>query len=76
MALKRKLDTTPTNFMGEKNIFRVDAPNISRYFSGKFHTLEEANAERNRIRRNYENAFVVAFENNELISVKKVLEKR
>lgn len=76
MALKRKLETNPENFRGEKNIFRVDSPEISRYFSGKFETLEKANAEKDRITRIYENAFVVAFENNALISVKKALETR
>lgn len=75
MALKRKLETSPQNFKGEKNIFRIDAPNISRYFSGKFETLAQANVEKDRIRQNYENAFVVAFRNNELISVKKAQTK-
>lgn len=76
MALKRKLETNPENFRGEKNIFRIDSPEISRYFSGKFETLVKANAEKDRITKKYENAFVVAFENNALISVKKALETR
>ena len=76
IALKRNLEPTPENFNGETKIFRVDSPDINRYFSGKFETLEKANAEKNRIRRNYESAFVVAFRNNELISVKKALENR
>lgn len=76
IALKRKLEPTPDNFEGEKSIFRVDSPNISRYFSGKFDTLEKANAEKNRLNKKYKNAFVVAFENNALISVKKALETR
>lgn len=74
MALKRKLDSSPDNFKGEQNIFRVDSPNISRYFSGKYSSLEEANKERARISKKYINAFVVAFENNKLISVKKATE--
>jgi N-acetylmuramoyl-L-alanine amidase len=76
MALKRKLEATPENFKGEKEVFRVDSPKISRYFSGKFDTLEKANAEKDRLNPNYKNAFVVAFENNALISVKKALETR
>lgn len=76
MALKKKLEIRPNNFKGEKNIFRIDASNISRYFSGKFKSLEKANAEKNRINRKYENAFVVGFENEKLISVKKATEKR
>lgn len=76
IALKRILETTPENFNGEKNIFRVDASNISRYFSGTFDSFEKANAEKKRISKKYKNAFVVAFENEKLISAKKAREKR
>ena len=76
MALRKKIETTPGNFKGEQEIFRVDAPTISRYFSGKFSSLEMANKERDRIRKKYKNAFVVAFKNNSLISVKKALEEK
>lgn len=76
MALKKQLNPTPENFNGEKNIYRVDAPEISRYFSGKFDSFEKANNEKNRIRKFYKNAFVVAFQNNELISVKKALHNK
>jgi len=70
-AAKRKVETKPSNFKGEKNIFRVDWDDISRYFSGNFTNLEDAEREKNRLRKKYSGAFVVAFENNELISVKK-----
>ena len=76
MALKRRIDASAKNFKGEKNMFRVDYPDISRYFSGKFNSLEEAKAEKERIAQKYENAFVVAFKNKALISVKKALETR
>lgn len=76
IALKKELETNADNFKGETKIFRVGSPNINRYFSGKFETLEKANAEKNRIRQNYAGAFVVAFSNNELISVKKALENK
>ncbi len=76
MALKKKIEPTPANFKGEKEIFRVDDTKISRYFSGKFSSLEMANKEQNRISKKYKNAFVVAFKNNTLISVKKVLEEK
>lgn len=75
MALKRKLETTPANFKGEKNIFIVESADINRYYSGKFNTIEEAETEKIRIQNKYESAFVVAFENNKLISVKKALRK-
>ena len=75
MALKRKMETTPTNFKGEKSIFVVEAADINRYYSGKFENLNDAEVEKSRIQEKYPTAFIVAFENNKLISVKKALEK-
>ncbi|WP_320113185.1 N-acetylmuramoyl-L-alanine amidase [Draconibacterium orientale] len=72
MALTRKLETTPDNFKGEQNIFRLEGQNLNRYFSGNFKSLEEAEQEQQRIRTKYPNAFVVAFKNNKLISIKKL----
>ncbi|WP_297089438.1 N-acetylmuramoyl-L-alanine amidase [uncultured Draconibacterium sp.] len=74
LALSRKLETTPKNFNGETQIFSVEGSGLHRYFSGKFNTIETAEEERNRIEAKYPNAFVVAFRNNKLISVKKLLE--
>ena len=74
MALKKKIETTPANFEGLDNIFRVDDKNISRYFSGKYSTLEAAEINQKIIETKFESAFVVAFKNNRLISVKKLLE--
>lgn len=76
MALRKKLEPTPANFNGLKNIFRVDDKRISRYFSGKYATLEEAELNLGLISTKYESAFVVAFQNNELISLKKLQEKQ
>ncbi len=75
MALKRKIETTPENFKGEKNIFRMESTNINRYYSGRFDSLEKAEEERIRIQNKFENAFVVAFEKDKTISVKKALSK-
>ncbi len=75
MALKRKIETTPENFKGEKNIFRIESANINRYYSGKFNSFEKAEEERIRIQNKFENAFVVAFEKGKSISVKKALSK-
>lgn len=75
MALKSKLETTPKNFKGETNVFIIESNDFNRYYLGKFNSLEAAQAEMLRIQKKYSNAFVVAFENNELISVKKTLGK-
>lgn len=75
MALKRKLELNPANFNGLKNVFRQDSSNLSRYFSGKYKTIEEAELQLKMIQTQYPGAFVVAFKNNELISVKKLSEE-
>ncbi len=74
-ASKSKIDPSPSNFKGEKNVFRKESKDIVRYFSGKFDNYEDAVKEKNRIEKKYPESFVVAFENNDLISVKKALEK-
>lgn len=76
MALTKKLEPNSDHFKNEKEIFRVDDKTISRYFSGRFKTYENAMIEQDRIRTKFENAFVVAFENNKLISVKKALQQK
>jgi N-acetylmuramoyl-L-alanine amidase len=75
MALKRELATTPDNFKGETNIFRTISKDINRYYSGKFNSFAEAEVEKSRIQKKYKSAYVVAFDNNKLISVKKALGK-
>lgn len=72
MALTRKIEATPANFKAEENIFRVEGQNLNRYFSGNFKSIKEAEQEQSRICTKYPNAFVVAFKNNKLISVKKL----
>lgn len=69
-ASKNKIDPSPSNFKGEKNVFRNESKNITRYFSGKFDNYDEALKEKNRIEKKFPESFVVAFKNNELISVK------
>ncbi len=74
-ASKNKIDPSPSNFKGEKNVFRKESNSIVRYFSGKFDSYEDAVKEKTRIEKKFPESFVVAFKNNELISVKKALEK-
>ena len=74
-ASKNKIDPSPSNFKGEKNVFRKESKDIIRYFSGKFDNYDEAVKEKNRIEKKFPESFIVAFENNELISVKMALEK-
>ncbi|MCK3686396.1 N-acetylmuramoyl-L-alanine amidase [Maribellus sp. YY47] len=69
-ALKKKLNPAAENFEGLTNVFRVDAPPLSRYFSGKYENRSTAEAELSAVQKKYPAAFVVAFHNNQLISVK------
>ena len=74
-ASAKKIDTSPSNFKGEKNVFRIDFEDVTRYYSGKYKNYNDAVNEKKRIEKKYPQAFIVAFENNELISVKKALGK-
>ncbi len=74
MALKRKLAPTPANFNGLQNVFRIEGGDLNRYFSGRYSTEALAEKQRKLISKEYPGAFVVAFYNNQLISVKKALE--
>lgn len=74
-ASTKKIEPTPSNFKGEKNVFRTETDEMSRFYSGKFDKYEDAVKEKKRIEKKYPQSFVVAFENNEIISVKKAREK-
>lgn len=74
-ALSTQKKVIPENFKGEEMIFRQSERKIHRYFSGKFETLENAREEKNRLQPKFSGAFIVAFENGKLISVKKALRK-
>ncbi len=69
-ASSKKLKTNAANFKGVKKVFRKNYGNIYRYFTGTFNSYEEAQAEKNRLTSKFPDAFVVAFKNDVLISVK------
>lgn len=71
MALTKTLEINSKNFKGEENIFIIKSEKINRYYSGKYKTFEEAQSAQEKIQNKYKNAFIVAFENNTSISVKK-----
>jgi N-acetylmuramoyl-L-alanine amidase len=74
-ASTKKIEPTPSNFKGEKNVFRTETNEMLRFYSGKFDKYEDAVKEKKRIEKKFPQSFVVAFENNEIISVKKAMEK-
>jgi len=74
-ATTQPLEKHAPNFKNEKNIFSIRSENIYRYYSGKFSTYEKALKEKRRLQAKFNGAFIVAFENEKLISVKKALGK-
>jgi len=73
--VNKKIDTTSSNFKGLKNVFVVKIGNLYKYYAGKFENNDDANREKLNVEKKYPEAFIVAFENDELIPVKKALEK-
>lgn len=74
-ASTKKLETIASNFKGLKNVFSIRNGNTYRYYAGKFGSVNDANTHHKSIKAKYPDAFVVAIENNQVISVKKALEK-
>ncbi len=74
-SLSKELEPTAENFKGEKNIFMHNTGNGYRYFAGKFSSAQEARTEQKRLRKLFKGAFVVAFDNNELVPVNIALQK-
>ncbi len=75
VSLTKSIDTKPSNFKSEKNIFMNQSNNIYRYFSGRFDTPEKARIEQKRLQKKFPGAFIVAFENNELIPFEQAKQK-
>ncbi len=75
VASSRSIDLTPKNFKGEKNVFKVPVKKLYKYYSGKYSKLTEAEKAKNRIQGKYPGAFVVAFENNKPVPLKKAKRK-
>jgi N-acetylmuramoyl-L-alanine amidase len=74
-SMSNPIEINSTNFKGESGIFMQNQGHVYRYFSGKFRTVQHARKEQKRLQRKFKGAFVVAFENNELISVESASQK-
>lgn len=70
-ASKKKLEPVSANFKGLKNVFRTENNGFYKYFSGKFTTEAEAEKSRKNLLQKFPDAFVVAFDNEKLVSLKK-----
>ena len=74
-AFSKQKKISPKNFQNETTIFEQSSSNFHRYFSGRFSNIEKAREEETRLQAKFSGAFIVAFENEKLISVKKALRK-
>ncbi len=74
-SLSAPKEIKPSNFAGEKDIFMQNQGNIYRYFCGKYNSAEQARQAQYRLRVKFKGAFVVAFENDELIPVETAIQK-
>jgi N-acetylmuramoyl-L-alanine amidase len=62
-AISKKIEPTPSNFKGEKNIYLLKIGPYYKFYSGKLMTESEANTERKRLAIKFPGAFIV-FNNN------------
>lgn len=70
-ASKKKLEPTAANFKGLKNVFRTDTNGLYRYYSGKYETENEAEKMRKSIMQKFPDSFIVSFDNEKLVLLKK-----
>ena len=74
-ASSKKLDLTATNFHKLKPIFRKKENSNYKYYLGKEATYEKISKYKRKAKKYYPDAFIVAFENENQIPVKKALAK-
>ena len=74
-SLSNPVEMNATNFKGENEIFMQNQGQVYRYFSGKFKTAQHARDEQKRLQNKFKGAFVVAFVNNELVTVETAAQK-
>lgn len=70
----KKIDTKPENFKGIKNVERVEDGRYFRYFTGNAKSYEEIAELQNQVRKKIPEAYVIAFNNGKLITVKDALQ--
>ncbi|NOY96031.1 MAG: N-acetylmuramoyl-L-alanine amidase [Chlorobi bacterium] len=74
-ATRKLIKVTAENFRGEKNIYWKHIGGIYKYYSGKFDRYEKAIPENARIKSKFPDAFIVAFNKDKPIPLKKALRK-
>ncbi|WP_204374945.1 N-acetylmuramoyl-L-alanine amidase family protein [Sunxiuqinia dokdonensis] len=74
-ATSKKIEPVAANFKGLKDVERKQMNPVYKYFYGKTSSFEEIQAIKNEIVPLYPDAFIVAFEQDETIPLKKALRK-
>ena len=72
-----KLETTPSNFKGLKNVERIKVGAIYKYYIGNSNDYNEIETLRLMAKdKGYKSAFIVAFKNNEQIDIELILKSK
>jgi N-acetylmuramoyl-L-alanine amidase len=74
-ATSKKIEPSASNFKGLNNVERIQVNPVHKYFYGKTNSFEEIQALKNQIVSLFPDAFIVAFEQDETIPLKKALRK-
>ncbi len=75
-SLSSPVEAKAANFKGEKEVFMQNTGNTYRYFCGRYPNHGQAKAAQKRLNSKFKGAFVVAFENDNLIPVEKAVGKK
>ncbi len=70
-ASVKPIEIIPKNFKGEKNVFTKKIGVYYKYYSGKFATIDEAEAEISRVGKKFPGAFIVVFDGDKVYPLKK-----
>jgi len=74
-ATSKKIDPEAANFKGLKNVERMQMNPVYKYFYGKTESFEEIQVIKNDIVSLFPDAFIVAFEQDVTIPLRKALRK-
>lgn len=74
-SLSKPVEINAKNFKGEQHIFMQNHGNVYRYFCGKYNSVEQAGDAQKKLQNKFSGAFVVAFENDNLVPINTVFQK-
>ena len=75
VVTSKQVKLAPDNFKGETDVFVLQVGSNYKYYKGKYDTYNKAEAEKNRLRAKFNDAFIVAFEDGKTIPIKQAIGK-